>query len=125
MLFRSWPTIAADLWDGDITLSPGNALADPPVEPDKLTFELVSIDTGPVTGDISLEVALFNTETTKFDSVFKLMLGTLSHDAVIAEGMGNPTNNPEIVDGGEVEGFVVPFVSALRNPPRLSPLRRV
>ena len=104
-----WPTIAADLWDGDITLSPGNALADPPVEPDKLTFELVSIDTGPVTGDISLEVALFNTETTKFDSVFKLMLGTLSHDGVVAEGMGNPTNNPEKAEGGEVEGYAISF----------------
>ena len=104
-----WPLIGQDLWDGDITLSPGDALADPVVPPDELTFELVSIDTGPVTGDISLEVAMFNTETTKFDSVFKLMLGTLSHDGVVAEGMGNPTNNPEKKEGGEVEGYAISF----------------
>ena len=48
-----WPLIGQDLWDGDIVLSAGDATATPPVEPDKLTFELVSIDTGPVIGDIS------------------------------------------------------------------------
>ena len=94
-----WPLIGQDIWDGDITLSPGDATATPPVEPDTLTFELVSIDTGPVTGDISLDVAMYDTETTKFDNVFKLMLGTLSHDGVVAEGMGNPTNNPETAEG--------------------------
>jgi len=104
-----FPLIGQDLWDQDITLSSGDATATPPVEPDTLTFELVSIDTGPVTGDISLDVAMYDTETTKFDNVFKLMLGTLSHDGVIAEGMGNPTNNPETMDGGEVEGFAMSF----------------
>ena len=104
-----FPLIGQDLWDGDITLSPGDATATPVVEPDELTFELVSIDTGPVIGDISLEVAMYNTETTKFDGNFKLMLGTQSHDGVIAGGMGNPTNNPEKAEGGEVEGFAMSF----------------
>ena len=104
-----WPLIGQDLWDGDIVLSAGDATATPPVEPDKLTFELVSIDTGPVIGDISLECAIYDTNTTKFDGNFKLMLGTQSHDGVIAQGMGNATNNPEIVDGGEVEGFAMSF----------------
>ena len=104
-----WPRIGADIWDNDITLSAGDKTANPPVEPDTLTFELVSIDTGPVTGDISLELAMYNTESTEFDNVFKLMLGTLSHDGVVAEGMGNPTNNPETAEGGEVEGYAMSF----------------
>ena len=94
-----WPPIGGDLWDGDIILAPD----------DEFTFEVVSIDSGAVTGDIALEVGLFDLSTNMFDGVFKLMLGTSSHDGVYATTMGNPTNNPETAEGGEVEGFALAF----------------
>ena len=104
-----WPNIGQDLHDQDIVLSAGNPQADPPVPPDELTFELVSIDTGPAMGDIALEAALYDTDTTQFESVFKIMLGTQTQDAVIGSQMGNPTNNPIKKEGGEVEGFAMSF----------------
>tara|TARA_B100001173_G_scaffold251944_1_gene222975 strand:+ start:832 stop:5694 length:4863 start_codon:yes stop_codon:yes gene_type:complete len=104
-----WPNIGQDLHDQDIVLSSGDPQSDPPVPPDELTFELVSIDTGPAMGDIALEAALYDTDTTQFESVFKIMLGTNTHDAVIGSQMGNPTNNPIKKEGGEVEGFAMSF----------------
>tara|TARA_B100000029_G_scaffold431412_1_gene442990 strand:- start:140 stop:2440 length:2301 start_codon:yes stop_codon:yes gene_type:complete len=94
-----WPKIGGDLFSGNISLTPT----------DTLTFEVVSIDSGPVTGDIALEVALFDMTESMFDGVFKLMLGTQSHDDVAAQTTGNPTMNPEVVEGGEVEGFAFSF----------------
>ena len=94
-----WPKIGGDLFSGNISLTPT----------DTLTFEVVSIDSGPVTGDIALEVALFDMTESMFDGVFKLMLGTQSHDDVIAQTTGNPTLNPEVVEGGEIEGFAMSF----------------
>ena len=97
---KYWPNIGADLWDGDISLSPN----------DTLTFEVVSIDTGPVTGDISLELAMFDKATNNFDSVFKLQLGTVSGDDVQGSTAGNPTNNPiNKSDVGFVQGFAMQF----------------
>ena len=94
-----WPKIGGDLFSGNISLTPS----------DTLTFEVVSIDSGPVTGDIALEVALFDMTESMFDGVFKLMLGTQSHDDVAAQTTGNPTMNPEVVEGGEIEGFAMSF----------------
>ena len=94
-----WPKIGGDLFSGNISIVPT----------DTLTFEVVSIDSGAVTGDIALEVALFDMDSNMFDGVFKLMLGTQSHDDVIAQTTGNPTLNPEVVEGGEVEGFAFSF----------------
>ena len=104
-----WPRIGQDLFSGDISLSPGDPTADPPVPPDVLTLECVSIDTGPATGDIALEAALYDTTEQKFDGVFKIMLATQTHDAVIGSQVGNPTNNPIEKEGGEVEGFAMSF----------------
>ena len=80
---KYWPKIGQDLHDGDISLTGS----------DKLTFELVSIDAGPVTGDINLSVALYNTETSDFDSVFKLNLGTVPHDNVQGSTQGAAVAN--------------------------------
>ena len=104
-----WPRIGQDLFSGAISLSPGDPNADPPVPPDTLTIECVSIDTGPATGDIALEAALYDTSEQKFDGVFKIMLATQTHDAVIGSQMGNPTNNPIEKEGGEVEGFAMSY----------------
>ena len=104
-----WPRIGGDLWDQDIVLLGGNATKDPIVPPDELIFEFVSIDAGPVTGDISLECGFYNTEEKTFDGVFKLHLGTHSGDYKIGENQSNPTNNPEPKEGGEVEGFALSF----------------
>ena len=90
-----WPAIGRDLYDQDIILEPT----------DELTFEVVSIDTGAVTGDISLEAALYALDTTMFEGAFKIMLGTQSHDSVIAAQTGNPTLNPITKEGGLIEGF--------------------
>jgi len=94
-----WPAIGRDLYNQDITLEPG----------DELNFEVVSIDTGAVTGDIALEAALYATDTTMFEGAFKMMLGTQSHDSVIAKQTGNPTLNPITKEGGEIEGFAFSF----------------
>jgi len=104
-----WPRIGQDLFSGDISLSPGDDTADPVVPPDTLTLEVLSIDTGPATGDIALEAALYDTSDQKFDGVFKIMLATQTQDAVFGSQMGNPTNNPLKKEGGEVEGFAMSF----------------
>ena len=104
-----WPAIGRDLYDQDITLTAGDPMAEPVVPPDNLTLELVSIDTGAVTGDIALEASLYNTETTKFEGAFKIMLGTQSHDAVIGEQQGATTLNPIKKEGGEIEGFAFAY----------------
>ena len=104
-----WPRIGGDLWDQDIVLSGGDATADPVVPPDELIFEFVSIDSGPVTGDISLECGFYNTEEKTFDGVFKLHIGTHSGDMEVGSNQGNPTNNPQAKEGGEVEGFALAF----------------
>ena len=75
---KYWPELGQDLDANDITLTSG----------DTLTFEVVSIDVGPVTGDISLQIGLYDTTTTNFDSVFKLNLGTLPHDDVQGSTQG-------------------------------------
>ena len=104
-----WPAIGRDLYDQDITLTAGDPMAEPVVPPDNLTLELVSIDTGAVTGDIALEASLYNTETKKFEGAFKIMLGTQSHDAVIGEQQGATTLNPIKKEGGEIEGFAFAY----------------
>ena len=104
-----WPAIGRDLYDQDITLTAGDAMAEPVVPPDNLTLELVSIDTGAVTGDIALEASLYNTESKKFEGAFKIMLGTQSHDAVIGEQQGATTLNPIKKEGGEIEGFAFAY----------------
>ena len=104
-----WPAIGRDLFDQDIILTAGDAMATPVVPPDNLTLELVSIDTGAVTGDIALEASLYNTESKKFEGAFKIMLGTQSHDAVIGEQQGATTLNPIKKEGGEIEGFAFAY----------------
>ena len=104
-----WPRIGGDLYDQDIVISGGNATADPVVPPDELIFEFVSIDSGPVTGDISLDCGFYDTEQKTFDGVFKLHIGTHSGDMYIGKNQGNPTNNPEPKEGGEIEGFALSF----------------
>ena len=104
-----WPAIGRDLYDQDITLTAGDPMAEPVVPPDNLTLELVSIDTGAVTGDIALEASLYNTESKKFEGAFKIMLGTQSHDAVIGEQQGATTLNPIKKEGGEIEGFAFAY----------------
>ena len=104
-----WPAIGRDLYDQDITLTAGDPMAEPVVPPDNLTLELVSIDTGAVTGDIALEASLYNTDSTKFEGAFKIMLGTQSHDAVIGEQQGATTLNPIKKEGGEIQGFALSY----------------
>ena len=96
---KFWPRLGADLYDQDITLATD----------DTLTFQLVSIDSGPVTGDIALECAFYNTETTEFDSNFKLRLGTQSQDDVIASTGGNPTVKQIQAPAGEGEVTGIAF----------------
>tara|TARA_B100001113_G_scaffold110580_1_gene89716 strand:+ start:520 stop:4497 length:3978 start_codon:yes stop_codon:yes gene_type:complete len=96
---KFWPKLGADLYDQDITLATD----------DTLTLQLVSIDSGPVTGDIALECAFYNLETTEFDSNFKLRLGTLSHDNVIGSTGGNPTVKQIQAPAGEGEVTGIAF----------------
>ncbi len=80
---KYWPLIGQDLYDQDIDLATG----------DTLTFQVVSIDHGPVYGDIALEMGFFDLTNENYDGVFKLTLGTTSDDAVHGETQGNPTHN--------------------------------
>lgn len=99
---KYWPELGQDLDANDITLTSG----------DTLTFEVVSIDVGPVTGDISLQVGLYDTTTTNFDSVFKLQLGTTPHDDVQGSTQGAPVSN-DLQDNtsnvGEITGMAMQF----------------
>ena len=99
---KYWPSIGQDLDANDVTITSG----------DTLTFEVVSIDVGPVTGDIALQVGLYDTNSTNFDSVFKLNLGTLPHDDVQGSTQGGAVAN-DLQDNtsnvGEITGMAMQF----------------
>ena len=70
----SWPSIGQDLYDGTISLDPG----------DKLNFKLQSIITGPPTGTITPYCALWNIDTGKFEMQWGLQLTTVSGDSPLS-----------------------------------------
>jgi len=95
----SWPSIGQDLYDGVISLAPG----------DKLNFKLISIITGPPTGTITPYCALWNIDTGKFEMQWGLQLTTASGDTPLSPRM---MANPELLviqQAGAISGFDMQF----------------
>ena len=95
----SWPSIGQDLYDGTISLSPG----------DKLGFDLVSIITGPPTGTITPYCALWNVDTGKFEMQWGLQLTTVSGDTPLSPVMMANTQLLSITSAGAITGFDMQF----------------
>ena len=94
-----WPTIGQDLYDGTISLSPG----------DKLNFKLQSIITGPPTGTITPYCALWNVDTGKFEMQWGLQLTTVSGDNPLSPMMMANTQLLSIQSAGAVVGINFQF----------------
>ena len=89
----SWPSIGQDLYDGVISLSPG----------DKLNFKLQEIITGPPTGTITPYCALWNVDTGKFEMQWGLQMTTASGDTPLSPRM---MANPELISLGSAGAIV-------------------
>lgn len=95
----SWPSIGQDLYDGTISLAPG----------DKLNFKLISIITGPPTGTITPYCALWNVDTGKFEMQWGLQLTTSSGDTPLSPMMMANTQLLSITAAGAITGFDMQF----------------
>lgn len=95
----SWPSIGQDLYDGTISLAPG----------DKLNFKLISIITGPPTGTITPYCALWNVDTGKFEMQWGLQLTTASGDNPLSPQMMANTQLLSITSAGAITGFDMQF----------------
>ena len=95
----SWPSIGQDLYDSTISLAPG----------DKLSFDLISIITGPPTGTITPYCALWNIDTGKFEMQWGLQLTTASGDNPLSPQMMANTQLLSITAAGAISGLDMQF----------------
>ena len=95
----AWPSIGHDLYDGVISLSPG----------DKLNFKLQEIITGPPTGTITPYCALWNVDTGKFEMQWGLQLTTASGDTPLSTRVMTNPQMLAIQSTGAITGFDMQF----------------
>jgi len=96
---RYWPAIGTDLYAADITLTSS----------DTLTFELVSIDSGPPTGMVQPAIGLYDLTRGVFESVFTLMLNTNNGDDDIGTIVGPSSMQDITLAYGAVTGLGFQF----------------
>lgn len=96
---RYWPAIGKDLYASEITLTSS----------DSLTFEFISLDSGPTNGLVQPSIGLFDVSQGVFASVFTLMLNTNNSDDVDGMVMGPLSTNEIPILDGNVTGLAFQF----------------